>query len=230
MTAMPMSLRDAFPNASTEPAWPAEPAELRQLRHHTRNALQAILAQVERDGALQPTVAGRRLREDLRRRIRLTAEIADALHGVATVPGPLGPRLLALAEATVGLLADPDQVIRVEPGLHVPAGWTPPGPVAEAVLRVAHEFLGNAVKHGMYARMCGHVVVGLEADGRHVTLRVGDDGWGWSLRSGAGPGTGEGLGIARGIAARFGGTVSLDRRCETTVATLVLPQAGTAVQ
>jgi two-component sensor histidine kinase len=98
-----------------------------------------------------------------------------------------------------------------------------PEPLRQLVLRVAHEFVGNAVKHGMRARVVGTISVRLvtEIDGR-TSLVVTDDGWGFVGTQTAG----EGLQIAGDLAASAGGTIDL-LRTHVTVATLQLPSPGT---
>ncbi len=89
------------------------------------------------------------------------------------------------------------------------------------MLRVAHEFIGNAVKHGMHARVVGRIAIHLATglDGR-TALVVTDDGWGFE----GSPDAGEGLTIAGDLAASAGGTVSL-RRTHVTVAALEIAPA-----
>jgi two-component sensor histidine kinase len=97
-----------------------------------------------------------------------------------------------------------------------------PEPLRRLVLRVAHEFVGNAVTHGMRARVVGTISVHLSTgiDGR-TALVVADDGWGFDSSQDAG----EGLEIAGDLAASAGGTVSL-LRTHVTVASLQLPSPG----
>jgi two-component sensor histidine kinase len=93
------------------------------------------------------------------------------------------------------------------------------------VLRVAHELIGNAVKHGMRGRDEGRIVLRLESGqpGR-TRLTVTDDGRGFS---GCHRG-GEGLSLARSLAEQCRGSLRIT--CgEGTVAVLELPhdpQAG----
>ena len=94
-----------------------------------------------------------------------------------------------------------------------------PEPLHQLVLRVAHEFVANAVKHGMHARAAGTISVRLATgiDGC-TTLVVTDDGWGFH----GSPDAGDGLEIAGDLAASIGGTISLVRT-HVTVAALELP-------
>ena len=172
---------------------------LRQLRHLTANALQQLLNEVAQQGELRSTRAGRRLCEDIERRILLSAALANALFGMTRAPGPFPARLRGLGETVIGLLGDPDQVL----SLDVVVEGQCPAVLEEVVLRVAHELLGNAVKHGMYMRLVGRIRVSV-ASGPHGTrLVVADDGWGNCHR----PGHGQGLGLVRALIAPFGGTL-----------------------
>ncbi|GAC1344920.1 MAG: hypothetical protein NVSMB18_23570 [Acetobacteraceae bacterium] len=198
-------------------AGPAEGgrAELQQLRHLTKNALQRILSQVARHPDVRQKREGRALFRELERRILLTAAISDALFGLTREPGPFEERLRLLADSVIELFADPDQVVRF--GL-VLEGECPAG-LHDLVLRVAHELIGNAVKHGMYARVAGRVDVLLRSGAAGTELLVTDDGWGWSEQAPAG----QGLRVAQLIADERGGLVSLRRVREATVARLVIP-------
>jgi two-component sensor histidine kinase len=189
--------------------------EFRQLRHQTKNALQRILFMIDAHPALRQTEASRAVAADLHRRILLTAEISDALFGLTHAPAPFAERLGGLCEAMTALLGVPGQDIR----LRLRLAGACPEPLQEAVLRVAHELVGNAVKHGLYARLAGEIEVRLENDGSELRLLVLDDGWGWAEPMVAG----EGLSLARVIATREAGRVTLDRKGNRTVAMLALP-------
>jgi two-component sensor histidine kinase len=187
----------------------------RQLRHEVKNVLQRILLRIADARELRGTVCNRWLLADLQRRILSSAEISDALFGLTASPGTMAERLRALSDSTIRLLADETQVIRPE----VTVTGECPEPRRQLVLRVAHEFIGNAVKHGMRARVAGRISVHLATgtDGR-TTLTVTDDGWGFEGK----PEAGDGLTIASDLAASAGGTIGL-RRTRVTVAALELP-------
>jgi two-component sensor histidine kinase len=187
----------------------------RQLRHEVKNVLQRILLRIAEAQSLRSTVCNRWLLADLQRRIRSSAEISDALFGVTRSPASMAERLQALSDSTIRMLADDTQVIRSE----VSVAGECPEPLRQLVLRVAHEFVGNAVRHGMRARVTGGISVHLATgmDGR-TSLVVIDDGWGFDGR----PDAGDGLTIAGDLAASAGGTVSL-RRTRVTEAALELP-------
>ncbi len=193
----------------------ADAVAMRQLRHQTKNALQRIIAQVAESG-LRATPAGAKLADEVEQRICLSARVSDALFGLTACPGPLPDRLGALCNAAVKLLADPDQTIAVD----VVVSGSCPQSLEATVVKIAHEMVVNAVKHGMHMRLVGRIVVRLRRHGDGSTvLRVSDDGWG------LGPdGSGEGLPIMRCLAEREGGHVGIARVDGWTVASLSLPR------
>ncbi len=201
-----------MPPPAPEPT--ADAAAMRQLRHQTKNALQRIIAWIGTT-ELRATPEGCTLADEIERRIRLSARISDALFGLTAAPEPMERRLAALAEATVSLLTEAEQTIRTEVSITGPC----PAACEATVVQVAHEMLGNAIKHGMHMRLLGQITVRLHAlaDGA-VTLEVCDDGWGP-----CGDGAGEGLPIMQALADRHGGTVALVRKNDWTVASLSLP-------
>ncbi len=188
--------------------------DLRQLRHHTKNTLQRILGLIAEAPGLSDTPAGEKILQELEYRISLSATISNALFGLTDAPGSMGERLRHLAGAVVEMMRDADQVIRV--GVSVRGSC--PQPLRDAVLRCAHELIGNAVKHGMKGRPAGRITVRLVSGDYCTTLRVLDNGWGFSGT----PRSGEGLALAAGFAARHGGSFTMDGD-DGTVATLELP-------
>lgn len=192
---------------------------MRQLRHHSRNALQRILADVARLAGIQRSRNGQRLLREAERRILLSAALSDALFGLTRDPGPLEGRLRSLCAATVGLMADPDQIVdcEVEVEAEIPPGQE------EAVFGAAHELVGNAVKHGLHGRMLGRVTLRLRAAPGATRLEVEDDGWGLAGPAGCGPRGGEGLALVRGLLERHAGTLGLCRREGGTLAVVELP-------
>jgi two-component sensor histidine kinase len=206
---------------STVRGGPASECDFRQLRHHTKNVLQQILLQIEHAHDLKVTGRCSPLLADLQRRILLSVQISDALFGVTRSPASLSERLRMLSETTIRMHADGTQTIRLD----MTVAGECPEPLHQLVLRVAHEFVANAVKHGMHARVVGTISVRLETriDGC-TTLVVTDDGWGFH----GSPDAGDGLKIAGELAASGGGTISLIRT-HATMAALELPApAGTA--
>ncbi|HEX3574648.1 MAG TPA: ATP-binding protein [Rhodopila sp.] len=191
-----------------------EDIDLRQLRHHTKNTLQRILGLIAEAPGLCDTPAGERIAQELEYRITLSATISNALFGLTSAPGSMAGRLRRLAGAVVDMMRDADQMIRVG----VSVRGICPTDLRDAVLRSAHELLGNAVKHGMKGRPHGRIAVRLISEHDRTILTVVDNGWGF----GGMPRDGEGLALARRFAARHGGSLSLD--CvDGTVATLELP-------
>lgn len=190
-------------------------ADFRQLRHQTKNALARMLLHVSKH--LAPSDPAHRIAAELERRILLTAEMSDALFGLTRAPGPLEARLRALATGLVDLLGDPDQQIRVE----VAVRGAVPRQLEDVVLRVAHELVGNAIKHGLHMRVVGRIQVTVLAGPDGTVLDVADDGWG----CGAAPPMGESLKLVELLAAPHGGKVGLLRRGEFTVGTLWIPAA-----
>ena len=145
--------------------------------------------------------------------VRLHMTLASLLAR-ADFPGltaPMPHRLQHLCEATVELEADPDQLLR----LVVQAGGQCPAPLHEPMLRIAHELVGNAVRHGMYARSVGRITVRLMAPVQGLTrLYVADDGWGFKcpLEHGGG------LSRVAATARRHGGGLTLERVAGLTTA------------
>jgi two-component sensor histidine kinase len=191
-----------------------EDIDLRQLRHHTKNTLQRILCLIAEAPGLSDTPAGEKIVQELEHRIALSAKISNALFGLTSAPGSMAERLRQLSGAVVDMMRGADQVIRV--GVSV-RGNCPPA-LREAVLRTAHELLGNAVKHGMKSRPVGRIAVRLVSDGDTTVLTVVDNGWGFHRN----PRLGEGLTLARSFATKHGGSLALDG-ADGTVATLELP-------
>ncbi len=188
-------------------------ADFRQLRHHTKNALAQIMAQVTT--GLSHSARSEAVAADIERRIMLTAQIADALFGFTKAPGPFEQRLSTLCEGVVALIGEGDQYLT----LTCTVQGDVPVTLQETVLRIAHEFVGNAVKHGMPMRLIGRIAVEVVVDAGVTVLEVIDDGWGCCCR----PPLGEGMGVAGALAAAKGGRIDLERRRDRTVARLELP-------
>jgi two-component sensor histidine kinase len=126
----------------------------------------------------------------------------------------MAERLRQLAGAMVDMMRSANQTVRIG----VLVRGTCPSHLREAVIRTAHELIGNAVKHGMRDRLSGRIVVRLVSQPAVTTLAIVDDGWGFDGR----PGDGEGLALARSFAAKHGGSLRLDSN-DGVVATLELP-------
>lgn len=203
--------------ASRQPdADPSLELDLRQLRHHTKNALQRIIGLIAEIPGLCDTPAGEQVARELEHRIRLSATISNALFGLTEAPGSMAERLRLLAGAIVDMMRATDQIVRV--GVSVRGGCPPA--LQEAVIRGANELVGNAVKHGLKNRPAGRILVRLVTEGAATTLSVIDNGWGFCGT----PRHGEGLSLACGFAERHGGTLRLES-LDGTVATMELPHA-----
>nr|WP_294554385.1 ATP-binding protein [uncultured Rhodopila sp.] len=202
----------------SEPPPPTEDAkqeiDLRQLRHHTKNTLQRIIALIAELPGLHDSPAGETIARELEYRIGLSATISNALFGLTEAPGSMADRLRQIGGAVADMMRAPDQVIRVG----VSVRGTCPAALREAVVRGAHELIGNAVKHGMKSRPSGRISVRLVTEGGMTVLTVADNGWGFS----APPRLGEGLALAQGFAERHGGSLRLES-CGGAVASMVLP-------
>jgi len=199
--------------ASRGSADAAQEIDLRQLRHHTKNTLQRIIALITEIPGLCDTPAGEDIARELEYRIALSATISNALFGLTDAPGSMADRLRQLGGAVVDMMRGADQVIRV--GVSV-RGCCPAG-LRDAVVRSAHELIGNAVKHGMKNRPSGRIWVRLVTERGMTTLSVTDNGWGFSDT----PRWGEGLSLAQAFAERHGGSLRLESS-DGTIATVEL--------
>ncbi len=205
------------------PAQAPDEVAFRQLRHHTNNTLQRLLAEIA-SSELQRSEAGRALIETLQERILVSASIANALFAVTEAPAPLERRLRMLCASLVQLHARSGQSLQLDvivtsaglvaSGLHLPAD------LAQLVVRVTRELAENALKHGMHARARGRLRVSMSGHHDHWMLIVADDGWG----PGEASTTSQGLGLVRDLVAPLSGEVSLDRQDGWTVARVVFPK------
>lgn len=153
-----------------------EENEFRQLRHHTRNALQRILIKVLEVPGLGESREGRRIADEVARRIELSVAISDALFGLTQSLEPLSSRLRSLSESVIALYSDKSQVIRLNVTVSDCEGLS--RSQESAVLRITHELVANAVKHGMHMRVLGRISIRLAREVRGaVVLAVTNDGW-----------------------------------------------------
>jgi two-component sensor histidine kinase len=208
----------AFRGPITEPtpfvAETAPDIDLRQLRHHTKNAMQRIIALVSEMPGLCDSPGGEQIARELEHRIALSATISNALFGLTDAPASMVERLRQLGGAVVDMMREADQSVRI--GVSV-RGNCPPH-LREAVIRAANELIGNAVKHGMKGRSLGRIAIRLVTEDGTTTLSVVDNGWGFS----GSPRFGEGLSLAESFADRHGGSLRLES-ADGTVATMELP-------
>ncbi len=189
--------------------------DIRQLRHHTKNALQRIMGLVSAAPGLCDTPQGEHIARQLERRIQLSAAISDALFGLTQAPASMTDRLRSMCSNVVELMSDPTQVVQT--GVSVRGDC--PAHLRDSVVRITHELVANAMKHGMRRRSRGRVTVRLHSDANgHTRLTVIDDGNGFHGK----PAMGEGLHVAQMLADEFGGTLSL-RSDGRTVAVLDMP-------
>jgi two-component sensor histidine kinase len=198
----------------------AERLGLRQLRHHTKNALQGLIAQIDQVPELQETEAGQRLAHELQHRILLSARIADALFGFTGPPAALEARLRSLCENIVRLFGELDQDIRIQ----VTVRGSCPVDLHEVILRSMHEIVGNSVKHGLHGRTDGLISVRLETTGSSTILTVQDTG----SSSGQLGEDDESLEIVRELIAEHDGTLRLHQDAIATTAILDFPRSQSA--
>ncbi|MPV37992.1 sensor histidine kinase [Georgenia subflava] len=164
--------------------------------------------------ALEDLAAQDRSRAELTSTLR--GEVADAITDVRRIlqdlrPAPLAERGLARALSDrIGATPIPvDVAVGALPRLHAP--------VEDAVYRVALEAVTNVLRHSGATRAS----VDLWADGSEVTLRVADDGAGFTR--GAVPGIG--LTSMRERADLLGGRLDVGTGPSGTTVTLALPLA-----
>lgn len=188
----------------------AEATEFRQLRHQTKNALQRVLMRVSDSARFDESREGQRIFLDVARQIRLSVAISDALFGMTRSLPPLSERLRLLGEAVIELHTEEEQTIHLD--ILAPAGRLVSRRRQDAILRIAHELVANAAKHGMYMRLLGHVSVRLadEASGS-VILSVTNDGW----RMETAAAHGEGLDIVEELVRAEGGDMVIRTFPET---------------
>ena len=157
----------------------------------------------------QPDWRHRRLLADLERRLMLSARLSDALFGFTAQPAPFPQRLEALAHAVTELLGDADQSVDIT----VTVQGTIDTSQASVLLRLAHEMVGNAVLHGLRARLVGRIQLSIAAGAQATVVAVRDDGWGPRADMIQGGGTA----IMRELAGETG--MDLTRTGEWTTAT-----------
>lgn len=191
-----------------------QPLALGNLRHHARDTLQRVLSDIHDHASTTYTSRERRLLDELADRVRLSLEISDTLFGITSEPAPFTKRFRNLCHGVLSLFADQAQQLRLNISLD---GLCPRG-LEMPALRAAHEFVGNAVRHGMHMRLMGQISVSLTGGSDWVELVVADDGWG----AAAAPETIRGLGLPCDLAEQFCGTVSVHRRNDATIATIIL--------
>ena len=194
----------------------AEPVQFRQLRHLTKNALQRILSIISSASEPESVQARHFLGNGLERRILIAAKLSDALFGLTSEPGSLHDRLARLSQGLIELFADDASMIEI--AVAIQCG--PSVDLDDLVVQVAHELIGNAVKHGMHQRLLGKIEIEVRDEPGRRVLTVADDGWG-CLPSHA---KAEGLSIVDSLLRQVGGTCDLRRNGKRTVATVEIPR------
>jgi two-component sensor histidine kinase len=201
--------------SSTEP----QGSELlgRQFRHHWKNVLQRVIAEISDDLGLQSSAQSRKAAAQMVSRLCRAAEVSDQLFGSQSAAIPLADRLRTLGETLIAALGWPRQKIR----LHVSVEAACPFVLHDIVLRVANEMITNAVRHGMVSRPAGQIeIIIKESSEGNSVLTVRDDGWGLLPQAIEG----EGSRLIQELSAPYGGKCIL-RRCDGwTESVLVLPR------
>lgn len=175
-----------------------------------------MIAEIGRHAALQTTPEGRDLAADLERRICEAAATTDRLFAAGVAAVPMRERLRSLGVGMIALFAAADQEITLE----VEVAGDCPEVRHDVIVRVAHELVGNALKHGMALLRQGTIEIALitASDGT-TRLAVRDNGWGLLEHSHAG----DGCALVRALAAPHGGDLVLSRRDQWTEAVVTLP-------
>lgn len=195
--------------------------ELRQLRHHTKNSLQRLIAQLS-EASFQCECREERLFvEGLVRQIKLSAAISDALFGLTHMPEPFPERLRSLVESLRTFYTDGAQTVRLE--IVIPPGLTMSQNREDLILRLIHELAVNAFKHGMHMRLVGKIsiLISRRVDGG-LFLSVINDGW--KISEQASPG--EGLGIVRELVCAEGGDMKFTMQPHTNFQIILPPERG----
>ncbi len=168
------------------------------------------------DSALQSRASGRfatRGATVLRATYRVDAETDEQQRRNKSLI-PLEERLQLAAESLAELVADPDQIVRVE----VVCRGVCPAALQGAVLRILRELVGMTVKHGLYQRLMGCIREALISGPEGTRLVVGDDGWSLCSR----PSDDQGLRRVGATVASLGGTLALQSG-DGVIANVFLP-------
>ena len=199
----------------------SEEEQFRQLRHLTKNTLQRVMAIIACAPELNGS-DGAAMSERLQQRIMTSARLSDALFGLTREPGSLHDRLLGLSDGLLDLLAEDGASIRISVTVHCSLSVEQD----DLVVRLAHELVGNAVKHGMYQRLAGTIDLDVHEEAGRLVLAVSDDGWGClpTVQT-----RGEGLSIVGLLLRRVGGAYALRREHGRTLATVEIPSSPTRV-
>lgn len=194
--------------------------EFRQLRHQTKNALQRITMHVLEASELGVGRKPDDIAREVVRKIELTASISDALFGPRECPGPLPVRLKSLSQGIIALHADSTQHIEID--VTVTGSGKLSCAREDAVLRIVHELVLNAVKHGMYMRLIGRISIQLTITDGGAMLVVENDGW-WMTEV---PRHGSGLQIVEDLAVAERGDMRIKIRPQTAIEVRLPPESS----
>ena len=156
--------------------------QIHQLRHQTKNLLQAMTLTLV-DASLEMPSPAADLVQDLVRRMQVTAAMADTLFGATSPRTTFEATLETLCENVVFAFGSSGCRVTVD----VRGRASCPQHLHRALLQAAHEMVGNAVKHGgrgrgdrsaMSAENIG-IRVRLRRQSRAVSLTVRDHGPGF---------------------------------------------------
>ena len=190
----------------------------RQLRHHFKNILQRIIAEISYYPGWQSSAQSRTAAAQMVSGLCRAAEVSDQSFDAQSAGVPLAQRLRTLGEGLVAALGWPGQKITLD----VSVGADCPFALHEIVVRVANEMITNAVRHGAVSRPNGRieVVVTAESPAGDTVLIVRDDGWGLLPLAIEG----EGSKLIRELSAPYGGRFTLRRSDGWTESVLILPR------
>lgn len=181
-----------------------QPQELafRQLRHNTRNTLQRIICLLADAKELTILPGGAALAQDLIGRICSATELADSFYAVTQPHGGIAARLHALSRSLVRLYSGRTQEVDIRLSIEMECD----GRFADILLQITHEFVGNALKHGLRNQIVGKIEISLTRNrAGSVILAVTDSGNGFAPAAKKG----EGLGLAQELAAFHQGKIIL---------------------
>ena len=193
-----------------------EADQFRQLRHLTKNTLQRVMAIISCAPELNGSDGGAAVGESLQQRIMTSARLSDALFGLTREPGSLRDRLLAVSDGLVDLLAEDSALIKVSVSVHCSLS----GEHDDLIVRLAHELIGNAIKHGMRQHLAGIIDLDVREEGGRIVLSVLDDGQGCLSTAQT---EGEELSIVSLLLHRVDGVFALRHEGGRTVATAEMP-------
>jgi two-component sensor histidine kinase len=172
----------------------------RQLRHNTRNTLQRIIYLLTDARELSAFPGGSALAQDLIGRICSATELADSLYAITQPYGGMAARLQTLSRSLVRLYGARTQEVEIKLIVELECD----GQFADVVLQIAHELVGNALKHGLRGQPGGEIEISLTRNrAGSVILAVTDSGNGFVAEAKKG----EGLCVAQELADVYQGRI-----------------------